>query len=184
MKLLLILLTVLQSLFATFEQKTFESDFEVTIKEPQMQSMTYSGDIKMYGKQFLLNMFPVEAAYDGRTLYIYSEDIDELSLSIPTQEELLQTNPFLFAQALMPVCQSSEIIVGDKTQITLVPDDQSAGIQKFVLYLTTATKLPTSIEIYESTGTTTVLRLFNAHFTDVTPSFIIQKEGAYINDLR
>jgi outer membrane lipoprotein-sorting protein len=129
-------------------------------------------------------MFAIEAAYDGNTLYMYSDNTEELSLSTPTDEELQQTNPFLYAQALLPVCQYTEKAVGDKTQITLTPNDQSAGITKFVLLLTTATLLPTSIEIHEEDGKQTTLRLNNARYTDDTPSFVIEKEGAYINDLR
>ena len=184
MELLLITLTVLQSLLATLEQKTLVSDFAISIAEAQAQPTTYTGELAMRGKQFTLSMFAIEAAYDGNTLYMYSDDTEELSLSTPTEEELQQTNPFLYAQALLPVCQYSEKTIGDKTQITLTPNDPSSGITKFVLRLTTATLLPTNIEIHEAEVQTTTLRLSNARYTDETPSFIIKKEGAFVNDLR
>ena len=186
MKLLLITLTVLQSLLATLEQKTLVSDFMLTTVNSQLSTtpMTYTGNLTMHGKQFTLSMFAMDAAYDGNTLYMYSEDTDELTLSTPAEEELLQTNPFLYAQALLPVCQYVEKQVGDKTQMTLTPNDQSAGIAKFVLRVETTTFLPTNVEIHETDGKLTTLRLNNAHFTDETPSFTIEKEGAFINDLR
>ena len=184
MKLLLIILTVLQSLLATLEQKTLVSDFSISIAEQQAQPMTYTGNLTMHGKQFTLSMFAMDAAYDGNTLYMYSEDTEELTLSTPAEEELLQTNPFLYAQALLPVCQYAEKQVGEKTQITLTPNDQSAGIAKFVLRVETTTLLPTNVEIHETDGKLTTLRLNNAHYTDETPSFTIEKEGVFINDLR
>ena len=184
MKLLFITLTVLQSLLATLEQKTLVSDFTISIAEQQAQPITYTGSLAMHGKQFTLSMFNMEAAYDGNTLYMYSEELEELTLSTPTEEELTQTNPFLYAQALLPICQYAEKVVGDKTQITLTPNDQSAGIKKFVLRVTTATLLPTNIEIHEMDDKQTVLRLNNARYTDETPSFVIEKEGAFVNDLR
>ena len=184
MKLLVIILTILQSLLATLEQKTLVSDFAISIAQQQAQPTTYTGDLAIHGKQFTISMFAIEAAYDGQTLYMYSDDTEELSLSTPTEEELLQTNPFLYAQALLPVCQYSEKTIGDKTQITLTPADQTAGIKKFVLRVTTATLLPTNIEIHETEVQTTTLRLSNARYTDETPSFVIEKEGAFINDLR
>ena len=107
-----------------------------------------------------------------------------MTLSIPTEEELTQTNPFLYAQALLPVCQYAEKVVGDKTQITLTPHDHSAGIQKFVLRIATATLLPVAIEIHEDDGKLTTLRLDNARYTDEAPSFILEKEDAFVNDLR
>lgn len=184
MKLLFVILTVLQSLLATLEQKTLISDFSLSIAEQQAQPITYTGDLAMHGKQFTLSMFAMDAAYDGSTLYMYSEDTEELTLSTPSEEELIQTNPFLYAQALLPICQYAEKAVGDKTQITLTPNDQSAGVTRFVLLVVTTSLLPASVEIHEDGGKTTTLRLTNAHYTDETPSFTIKKEGAFINDLR
>ena len=192
MKLLLIILTVLQSLLATLEQKTLVSDFSMTYTQSPIANsqspITYTGNLAMHGKQFSLSMFNMEAAYDGNTLYMYSDELEELSLSTPTEEELVQTNPFLYAQALLPVCQYAEKVVGDKTQITLTPTSPIANTQspiaKFVLRVTTATLLPTMVEIHETEGPLTILRLNNAHYTNETPSFVIEKEGAFINDLR
>ena len=138
----------------------------------------------MHGKQFRLSMFSMDAAYDGNTLYMYSEDTEELTLSTPTAEELIQTNPFLYAQALLPVCEQTEKTVGDKTQITFTPNNPSAGIVKFVLRVVTASLLPTTVEIHEDSGKMTTLRLSNARYTEEVPAFTIEKEGAFINDLR
>ena len=187
MKLLVIILTVLQSLLTTLEQKTLVSDFSLSIADQQTQPMTYTGDLAMHGKQFRLSMFSMDAAYDGYTLYTYSDDVEELTLSTPTDEDLVQTNPFLYAQALLPVCRYAEKTVGDKTQITLTPNspvNYTAVITKFVLRVTTATLLPSTVEIHEDGGKVTTLRFTNAHYTDDTPSFSIEKEGVFINDLR
>ena len=135
MKLLLIICTVLQSLLATLEQKTLLSDFSLSIAEQQSQPITYTGDLAVHGKQFTLSMFALEAAYDGNTLYMYSEDTEELTLSTPSQEELLQTNPFLYAQALLPICQYTEKVLGDKTQITLTPTSPIANNQLYIIVL-------------------------------------------------
>jgi hypothetical protein len=196
MKLLLIILTVLQSLLATLEQKTLVSDFTMTYTQSPIANsqspITYTGNLAMHGKQFSLSMFNMEAAYDGNTLYMYSDELEELSLSTPTEEELVQTNPFLYAQALLPVCQYAEKVVGDKTQITLTPTSNSQSpiannqspIAKFILRVTTATLLPISAEIHETEGNITTLRLTNPHYTDTAPAFVIEKEGVYVNDLR
>ena len=115
---------------------------------------------------------------------MYSEDTEELSLSTPTEEELTQANPFLYAQALLPVCQYAEKSIGDKTLITLTPIDNQSLIAKFILRVTTITLLPVSAEIHEVEGNITTLRLSNATYTDNTPTFVIEKEDAFINDLR
>ena len=184
MKLLIITLTILQSLFSTLEQKTLQSDFSITITQEQTQPMTYAGTLAMRDQKFALEFIGIEAAYDGQTLYMYSEDTEELTLSTPTEEELIQTNPFLYARALLPLCEYAEKAVGDKTQITLTPRDQSLGINKFVLRLVTTTLLPVAAEIHESDGKVTTLRLNNPEYNNECPKFSIEKPEAFINDLR
>ena len=184
MKLLIITLTILQSLFSTLEQKTLQSDFSITITQEQTQPMTYAGTLAMRDEKFALEFIGIEAAYDGQTLYMYSEDTEELTLSTPTEEELIQTNPFLYARALLPLCEYAEKAVGDKTQITLIPRDQSLGINKFVLRLVTTTLLPVAAEIHESDGKVTTLRLNNPEYKNECPKFSIEKPEAFINDLR
>lgn len=184
MKLLIITLTILQSLFSTLEQKTLQSDFSITITQEQTQPMTYAGTLAMRDQKFALEFIGIEAAYDGQTLYMYSEDTEELTLSTPTEEELIQTNPFLYARALLPLCEYAEKAVGDKTQITLTPRDQSLGINKFALRLVTTTLLPVSAEIHESDGKVTTLRLNNPEYKNECPKFSIEKPEAFINDLR
>jgi hypothetical protein len=138
----------------------------------------------MRDQKFALEFFGIEAAYDGQTLYMYNEDAEELTLSTPTQEELIQTNPFLYARALLPLCEYAEKAVGDKTQITLTPRDQSLGIHKFVLRLVTATLLPLSAEIHEADSKLTTLKLNHPEYKNECPSFTIEKPEAFINDLR
>jgi outer membrane lipoprotein-sorting protein len=184
MKLLLITLTILQSLLSTLEQKTLQSDFTITITQEQTQPMTYAGTLAMRDQKFALEFIGIEAAYDGQTLYMYSEDTEELTLSTPTEEELIQTNPFLYARALLPLCEYAEKAVGDKTQITLTPRDQSLGINKFVLRLVTTTLLPIAAEIHESEGKLTTLTLNQPVFTTECPPFTLDKPEAFINDLR
>jgi len=178
--------STLPALLSALEDKTLRSDFTITVTDDQSQPMTYSGTLTMHGRQFLLSMWAIETAYDGQTFYMYSTDSEELTLSTPTEEELLQTNPFLYAKALVPVCQVDEKALSGKGQtlITLTPDDSSAGIARFVLKVETATLLPLSIELRETTGRTTSLRLTNPAYITDPQSFTIEKPDAFLNDLR
>lgn len=116
----------LDTFFAYLEQHTLQSEFTITVSEEVAQPMNYPGEITMLGRQFLLTMFDTEAAYDGQTLSVYSASTDELTLSTPTEAELLEANPFLYAQALVKVCTITEHPSKDRTQtiITLTPNDQ------------------------------------------------------------
>lgn len=186
MKTLLVILTVLNSFLANLEQKTLQSDFTVTVSEEVYAPMNYPGTVTMHGRNFLLTMFGIEAAYDGKTLYMYAGDTDELTLTNPTEQELREANPFLYAQALVGVCNTTERSSNDGTQtiITLTPKDQSIGINRFVLRVRNSDLIPLQVEIKEGKKMTT-LKLKNPRFVSAQPKYIIEAEpSTYVNDMR
>ena len=194
--------TNLDTFLQTLADHTLHSDFVITISEGASQPMNYPGTITMRGDRFSLEMFDMEAAYDGKTLYVYSATTDELTLSTPTEQELMEANPFLYAQALSKVCTITEQpSTGDagvppagrkqgggantttNITITLTPNDQTAGIQRFTLRIQKDTMLPLSVEVKEGKQQTT-LRLTNPTYTTNIPSFTLTKPDAFLNDLR
>ncbi|MCQ2346832.1 MAG: outer membrane lipoprotein carrier protein LolA [Paludibacteraceae bacterium] len=188
---MLLLLTILQSFFSTMEQKTLQSDLTVTIAEQVSQPLSYTGKLTLHGDLFLLNMMDMEAAYDGSTLYVYNTGTDELMLSTPSEEELLEANPMRYAKALQKVCNITERQSKDglHTYITFTPKDQSLGVQRFVLRLKHVVKAdvttlyPESIEMKEGNKTTT-LQFRNPQYITAKTQFILNKPNAFINDLR
>ena len=181
---LIAILTILSSFLANLEQKTLQSDFTVTVAEEVNAPLNYPGSLTMQGDKFLLTMYGLEAAYDGKTMYMYSGETDELTLSNPTEQELTEANPFLFAQALVNACNVVEKTSGENTIVKLTPKDKSAGIDRFVLKLRNADLLPLSVELKEGKKMTT-LKLTNPRFVTLHPDFIIKpNKDTYINDLR
>ena len=183
---LLIIVSILTSFLANLEQKTLQSDFTVTVAEEVNAPMNFPGSITMQGDKFLLTMYGLEAAYDGKTMYMYSGETDELTLTNPTQQELTEANPFLFAKALVNACNIVEKKSGDgaTTIVTLTPKDKSAGIDRFVLKLRNADLLPLSVELKEGKKMTT-LKLTNPRYVTIHPEFIIKPgKDTYINDIR
>ena len=186
MKLLLIILTVLSSFLTNLEQKTMQSDFTVTVSEEVNAPMNYPGQVTLCGQKFLLTMFGIEAAYDGKTLYMYNGDLDELTLSNPTQQELLEANPFLYARALVDVCNITERANkdGSQTIVTLTPKDQSAGINRFTLRVRNSDLLPLSVEIKEGKKLTT-LKMKEPKWVTTKPMYkITPDKNTYVNDMR
>ena len=60
----------LDTFLQTLAENTLQSDFVITISEGASQPMNYPGTITMRGDRFLLEMFDIEAAYDGKTRLI------------------------------------------------------------------------------------------------------------------
>ena len=186
MRMLLIILSVLSSFLTNLESKILQSDFVATVEESADAPMTYLGSLTMQGRRFTLSMYGVEAAYDGETMYMYSAETDELTLTQPTEEELIQSNPLLFAKAVADVCTVTERTSSDgkQTTVTLVPEDQSAGILRFVLKVRNSDLMPLRIEVKE-TDKTSVLQLTNPSFVNTAPSFVLKPdETTFVNDLR
>lgn len=186
MQALLIILTVLGSFLANLETKTLQSDFTVTVAEEVNAPINYPGSIIMTGDKFRLEMFSIEAAYDGNTMYMYSPETDELTLTNPSEEELVETNPLLYAKALVPVCNIIERATSDgqQTIVTLTPKDQSVGINRFVLKVRNSDLMPLSIEIKEGKKTST-LKFKEPKFVKTHPEYTLEpEETTYVNDLR
>ena len=183
----ILLLSILQSLFALLGQKTMTTDFTITVQEQASQPISYTGTMTMHGEQFSLEAFGTQAAYDGNTLYMFNEDANELTLSTPARDELLQANPLLFAKAMAEACEVKEQTNQNLTTVTLVPKE-AAGIDRITLKIKPLTAgkqdyAPTTITLKEGTKTTTVL-FRNLKYSDELREYILKPEGAFINDIR
>ena len=185
---LLTILTVLSSFLANLENKTLQTAFTVTVAEEVNAPMNYPGEIIMQGNKFRLEMMDIEAAYDGKTMYMYSGQTDELTLSNPTEQELLEATPLLYAKALVPVCNVTERTTQDglQTIVTLTPKDQSIGINRFVLKVRNSDLMPLSVEIKEGKKIST-LKMKEPKFVSTTPEEIYvlkPSKNTYVNDMR
>ena len=159
MKTLLIILTSLASFLTNLETKTLQTDFTLTVAENATQPINFTGSITIHGTQFLLNALDYEAAYDGSTLFLWQPDEQELTLITPTEDELLQANPFLYAKALSDEGKKVNFVV-DNNQLP-VRAEMVNGKQTYTLTFRNAKYITTKVDYV-----------------------IIPPEGAYINDLR
>jgi len=179
----LLLLSVLTSLLGNLETKTLQSDFSLTLQTEGQAALTSPGKCVMQGKKFMGSVRGYEVAYDGKTFYFFDPDANELTLSYPTQEELLTTNPLLYAKSMAEVSTIRESVNKDGTitTITLVPKGTPAEQMKVTVKV--KGDMPLSVEIKEPKSTTT-LKLKNPQYITSTPDFKVSKPGVYTNDLR
>lgn len=176
------LLSALTTLLALLSTSTLKSDISLTVATSANQPITYRGTFVMRGELFKLSLSSYEAAYDGQTFYLYNEDADELTLSIPTQQELTEANPLLTARSVVDACNMTERTCEDGSVLsTLTPRDQSTDLQR--LTVRQRNQMPTEIMMKQNNQTVT-LRMIDPQYTTDTISFSLHKEGAYINDMR
>lgn len=181
----ILLLSILQSLFALLGQKTMTTDFTITVQQQTNQPLSYTGKMTMHGEQFSLEAFGTQAAFDGTTLYMYNEDANELTLSTPSREELYQANPLLFAQAMAEACDVTEQTKQELTTITFTPKEAGSGIDRITLKVKNVggQLQPTTITLKEGTQTTTLL-FRGLKYSDALHEYVLKPDGAFINDIR
>ena len=186
MKTFLIILTVLSSFFANLEQKTLQTEFVASVTDEQNAPLHYPGTATIHAQQFILTMLGIEAAYDGTTLYMYSSDLDELTISNPSQQELAQSNPFLTAKMVAENSTVTETLSADgkETVVTLTPNEQGTGFTRFTLRIRNVDLMPLSMEVREGQKTSS-LRLQNPMFITTEPKYVIEPNSStFVNDLR
>ncbi|MBQ7632242.1 MAG: outer membrane lipoprotein carrier protein LolA [Paludibacteraceae bacterium] len=186
MKTLLIILTILSSFFANLEQKTLQTEFVASVSDEVNAPLHYPGTVTIHAQQFILSMFGIDAAYDGKSLYMYSSDTDELTISDPSQQELAQTNPFMMAKTVAENCTVTEMPSADgkETIVTLTPKEPGTGFNRFTLRIRNADLMPLHLEIREGQKTSS-LQLQNPMFITSEPKFVIEPNSTtFVNDLR
>jgi hypothetical protein len=73
---------------------------------------------------------------------------------------------------------------GQQTIITLIPKDQSNGINRFVLHVRNADLTPMKVEVKENKAVSRIV-FNNPAFIPTPPSFVIEpEETTFVNDLR
>lgn len=198
---LIILLSALSTLLSNLETKTLQSDISFTVQEQGQAALTSPGKVTMQGVCFMGSARGYEVAYDGSTFYFYDPDANELTLTRPTEDELMMTNPMLYARYLSHNGTVRETTNKDGTVTChLTPAQPAQPAQPELTRITVKIKdnKPLSVEL-KALKRTVSIRFKNPQYINSTiqqcasaqqqlPSgerpFTISKDGSYINDLR
>ena len=201
---------VAEQFLSKMENQLLTADYTIELLSGTQRQTVGSGNLQMLGNCFRLTIFSSVAAFDGKTLYMYQEEANELTLSIPTDEELLDVNPLIFARALLRAstvrfaanakvatatntkasAKSNPTIAAmssDVLTLDVLPANKSAGIQRIVIKLRKADLAPLEIQIREQQEQT-IIRFSHPSFATPAPStaslFQLSYPSAWLNDLR
>ncbi len=76
--------------------KCIEASFKMTSFAGTTEQGSGTGTIQLKGKKYKINTGDQTSWFDGKTLWSYSSDIEEVNVSIPTRKELQTMNPYAF----------------------------------------------------------------------------------------
>ena len=116
-----------------------------------------AGNIVVSGQRFRISSPEMSTWFDGKTQWTYVPADREVTISEPTPDELLQINPFEIISSFRKNYNASTI-KSDKSQtvIRLTSRDPKASITQAVLTLTSATLLPSRIQLTGPSGRVTI----------------------------
>lgn len=178
---------LLQKLNAT----ALQTDYNISITQPQNESQNFSGQITMKGEAFNLRIGSMQAFFNGRTMWVLDTDLDEININTPTAEELTESNPLLLIKKVRNECRMRFTDnFKDKTQwsVDFYPNDKKSEILKYTIQFRRTDLIPTRIIINEiHSKTTTIILSGQKYGVDTTAKFELDTKkypDATINDLR
>lgn len=182
---------IIKHFFGRLEHETLVSRFSATITDSKgLNPMTQNGFAEIRGEVFHVRIWDMELAFDGVTLASYNGDTNELTLSAPTEEELQQGNPLLYAKAMLELYNARFASQQPQgiTIIELIPKLTSSQIQGITIQLGKTDLLPQRISLRE-TNTHTNIIFQDQQWSELPPVTTIptdnsDKEPPFINDLR
>ncbi len=97
---------VVKSMISIFEKTAVSAKYIISVQEQGSDvPYIYRGNLLMHDEKFALKANGLDVCYDGKTQYVYMSEAQEISISEPTAEELLEVNPILMAKAMYESCE-------------------------------------------------------------------------------
>lgn len=128
-------------------------------------------------EKYRLSSSELEVWFDGKTQWAYSPQNKEVSITEPTVEELLESNPFAIINNYKSE-YSFRRLAGDKNEIELVAKNKMSSIRKAVITIDGKTYLPSKLILTLSNGRSLSATVTSASEGKALPSstFIYNKD--------
>lgn len=113
-----------------------------------------SGSLKVMGKKFFISYAGVSTWYDGKNQWNYNAESKEVTISVPTSEELQSVNPYSILSSYKSnynVSLATSKIAGTYA-LLLTPKSASNPVKKATLYLRASDYQPSRLDVVSSDG--------------------------------
>lgn len=185
---------ILDKFLDNLKNKGIKTDFTLTVKDLNAQN-TYmvSGSFLLKGNKFTLETNEMDVYFDGKTQWVYSPQIEEVSITEPAEDELAEINPMMILNTYKSKCDtkfSSKKAADSNFQyIEMQPKNKNDNLKLIELKMKKNTNNLESIIITEKNGNTTNLQLknYNEKLVASDKMFVFDKSkypNVEVNDLR
>ncbi len=183
----------LELMMKKLESTAISTNFGMVVKDANKDDLAkLSGTVLIDGNRFLLNTSDLQLVFDGKAQYAYSPQINEVTITEPTEKELAEVNPLM----LLERYKNNSKIVFEKNKesaetnnIVILPKDKNSDVKQIVVRISKTNNLPTLLQLFDKKGSIITLMLAktkeNVKFEKGTFSFDSSLyDGIEINDLR
>ncbi|MBO5975339.1 MAG: outer-membrane lipoprotein carrier protein LolA [Paludibacteraceae bacterium] len=184
----------LDKISASLQKSAITTDFSIIYENAQTnEKEKKAGKLKLKGNKFTLSTEELELFFDGKTQWTLMKGLDEVTISEPTKEEMLQLNPILMINEFSKThhVQFDADAEKDKQNylLNLFPKENKFDHFKVAIVVQKETKQVKKISIKYKNGTSTTFESSNfnsaAKLTDTDFTFYSKKyPNIEINDLR
>lgn len=143
-----------------------------TMRGDDASGLAMQGTLKMQGKKFYLHTNDLTTWYDGTTMWSYAQVIDEVNITSPTRQELLEINPYMLLESYNSLFSVSETASPHKGErcIVLTPLKRNTNIEQVIITIATASLKPISFEVATEYGEVYHIAVTSYDTTPLSPS--------------
>ena len=144
-----------------------ELTLRISIDDAQSgQSQTVNGTLKTRDKRFVLSTSFATMNFDGKTLYIYQPDVNEITISQPATEELDDIDPTQIITTYnsgfqIPAPEYSQENGKEIATVNLFPEDRNEDYFKLSIKIDTQTHCPIQISTHGKNGMVNTIDIIN-----------------------
>lgn len=151
-------------------------------------SGNFAVDMTVAKEKFVLDYSLMKVWYDGTTQWTYLKENKELDITDPTDEELLQSNPFTILNFYKNAYNARRLSSTEQI-IELTAKDADAAVRKAVVTINPKTHYPEKINVTLSSGHTMTITIgtIKSIKTPAASTFVYSKHqypASEIVDLR
>lgn len=185
--------SVVDKMINVFQTNSIQTNFGLVVKESNSTDLhKVGGTFLMKDNKFMLTTNDMQVYFDGTTQWAYMPEINEVSITTPTEKELAATNPMTLLHAYRDKSTMRFINnSGNKNTyiVELKPKDAKSDMKRIQVTVNKTNYYPLSIQLEDQKGMISTLALTKfltgVKTTDKTFTFdaSIYKD-IEINDLR
>jgi chaperone LolA len=183
---------IITNLLSQIRTNAVAVNFTLKVSEKNaVNSQSGSGTFTIKANKFVLEMDRLNVWFDGKTQWSYMKENNEVSLSEPTEAELVETNPMAILSAYKEKCliKFSKTTSTQNHIIDLTPKDKRNNFTKIEVQIAKSTGNLVSIKMIAKNGQSSVLTLTNYRkgVKVADDIFVFNKtkfKGVTVNDLR